>query len=216
MSYSLLSNKPSQNLVSTRWFFCWSVLASLSFVGIWRLGLESWRLTWAGTSKMHLHLTCLVPWYFPVWLFSLCGGLFSRAFACDLSLQQGSWSFYLGVHIQEHKFKLSVLYLRTVLSLLAHSIGKVSYGTSLDSLWEGGTYRCRYRETRSIEGHFVDQLTQKGGENTPEKDDPLQRSSARPDRRESPQRGIDKIQEIWPFYFAIFGGYLFFQDALDF
>lgn len=56
-------------------------------------------------------------------------------------------------------------------------------GTSLYSLWEGGAYRGRYRETRFVEGHFVDQLTQKGGENTPEKDDLLQRSSARPDRR---------------------------------
>lgn len=93
----------------------------------------------------------------------------------------------MGIHIQEHKLKLSVLHLRTVTSLLAHSIGKVSYGTSLDSLWEGGAYRCRYRETRFIEGHFVDQLTQKGGENTPEKVDPLQRSSARPDGRESPR-----------------------------
>lgn len=163
---------------------------SLAFVGSWRLGLESWRLIWAGTSKIHLHSTCLVPWYFSVCLFSLCGVLSSRAFACGLSLQQSSWSFYMGIHIQEHKLKLSVLHLRTVTSLLAHSIGKVSYRTSLDSLWERGAYRCRYWESRFIEGHFVDQLTQKGGENTPEKDDPLQRSSARPNRRESPQKEI--------------------------
>lgn len=81
--YPLLCNKPLQNnhlLLSHT--FLWvdgaqpgassavDLGVSHAFAVRWWPQLGSWRLSWAGTSKMVSSLTCLVP---SIWPFSLCG-----------------------------------------------------------------------------------------------------------------------------------------------
>lgn len=56
------------------------LLVSLEVAVRWQLGLESWRLNWAGRSKMASPPTCVVPRCASTWLISALCVSSSRAF----------------------------------------------------------------------------------------------------------------------------------------
>lgn len=144
----------------------WAVLlvylgSSRAFAVGWWLPLGSWRLSWAGTSKMTSSLPCLVSWCSSPGPPSLPGVLSSAAFL----FSRGQLEF-LHTGFQEHRSvncqAFSRLRLRTSTSVPACPIGKVSCRTSPDSVWEGDANRCGCSKARFIEGHFANWLPQKG------------------------------------------------------